>query len=145
MSLKDKHVFMEVWRWIKEHIFEHVPMPEINVKDGAQKVVKAIDQLFIYWNTGFGTAIEVFISNEGVASIEKIKALIEDVRAKLASLETIEDIPDALDDFKFAEDEKLNQFIKDTIKQVVVMFSDNVISSGEAFQLIANFILYFKS
>lgn len=127
--------------WIGK-LFEKMPNGEISVQDAVSKAVNAIDNVLVY-----ETEVELItdaISDEAGASADQVISIVKEVRAKLIEIQTLHDVPEALEDVIFSTNDESNDFIHDIVKMAAVAFNDGKISPFEAVGIIARTIEYIK-
>ena len=129
--------------WHLERLFQHAPNGDISVKDAAKKVVDIIDQIFIYW-LQYEPIFDAIAPDDGEQSVAEIKAKLTEIQGILNVIETLPDISDNLKDFRFATDDKTNDFIHNLVSTAALAFNDGKISIFEAAGFAGQIALFIK-
>ena len=136
-----------LFKWIKgwrlDKLFQHSPNGGISVKDAATKGINVIDNVTAYW-TQYEPIFDAIASDDGVASVDKIKDVLAEIKADLQTIETIPDITDKLQDYRFANDDKRNQFYHELITTAALAFNDGQISLFEAISFATQIAVFIK-
>lgn len=134
------------WRLDKffENLFQHSDNGEISVKDAAIKVSGVIDQTLLIWNE-YKPFFDTLFSDDAEASADRVEAEIEIIQGKLLEIQTLPDIAESLKQYRFANDDKRNDFYHSLVSTSALMFNDGKISVFEAVSFLVQIIDFIKS
>lgn len=140
-----KEFFLTKWirGWRLDKLFQHSPNGDISVKDAAAKGIDIINQALAWW-VQYEPLFDSVVSNEGQASADQVKAELTTIEADLSTIQTLPDITTALKDYRFAKDDKRNDFYHSLVSTAALAFTDGKISLFEAISFIAQIALFVK-
>lgn len=141
-----------LFKWIEgmqlgrffQHIFDQkTASGEISVADAAAKTVNVVEQVRPYWNL-VKPDIELVFSDDVTASIERVEGIVDDFEAKVKEIQTLPDIPKTLQEYRFADDDKRNDFYHELLSIAAAAFSDGKISEFEAVSFFTRIAVFVK-
>lgn len=135
-------IFGTFWDNFKD-LFDSSPNGDISVKDAAQKGINVIDNVTAYW-LQYESIFNAIASDDGIESVEKVKETLAEIKADLEVIETIPDIAEKLKDYRFADDDKRNDFYHSLITTAALAFNDGQISLFEAISFATQVAAFIK-
>jgi len=144
-------IFKAIGKWVKgwrldkffDELFQQSENGDITVGDSAAKVISVIDQIVVLW-AQIEPLYAILVSNEAEASADKVKAEMLNVRAMLAQVQTLPDVAEQLNGYRFADDDKRNDFYHSLISTAAWIFNDGAIEPTEAILFLTKIALYVK-
>jgi len=144
-------IFKAIGKWVKgmqitqffDQLFNKSENGTITVGDSATKVIGVIDQTLALWGQ-IEPLYKLLVSNEAEASADKVKAEMLNVRAMLAQVQTLPDVAEQLKNYRFADDDKRNDFYHGLISTAALLFNDGEISLAEAILFLSQIAIFVK-
>lgn len=144
---------LDVMKWIRgwrlDKFFDELlktknEAGQVTVQASCQKVIGVIDQTLALW-AQYEPLFNSIVSDDAEVSADKIKAVIEEIKAKLATIVIIPDIPESLQEYRFADNDEWNAFYHSLVTTGALAFSDGKISLFEGISFVGQIGLFIKS
>ena len=140
-------VFKAIFKWVKgwrlDLLFEKSDNGEITVGAAAEKVIGVIDQILQLWEQ-VEPLYKAIASNEGDASADHVKDEMLNLKVMLQQVQTLPDVANQLKNYRFADDDKRNDFYHSLVSTAALMFNDSKVSLFEAISFLTQIAVFVK-
>ncbi len=131
--------FKEIIKWVKgwrlDKAFKFNEAGQVTVQDAAIKAATFIGQFLVKANSPESTLIMDLVGGNIQTYFKEVIDIVTQIKSELETIELLEDIPEALKDYRFALDDKRNEFYHSIVNAGIVMVSDGSISIFDAAML----------
>ena len=129
-------IFKEIIKWVKgwrlDKAFKFNEQGQVTVQEGTQKAAKFIGQFLDLAATPEAVLVMDLAGDNIEKYFDQIVEIASTIKKELEAVVLLEDIPEVLKDYRFANDDKRNEFYHSLVNAGIVMWSDGKASIFDA-------------